>query len=120
MKSLPENIADFVDSLKKEMNLIIVEGKKDIKSLNELGIECTKISGPLKVFCEKTAENHKKVILLMDTNKEGGELTKKLKEYFSILGTNVNILYWRSLVKMKISHVGGLSKIYNKKINELR
>jgi len=110
MKKLFDDFQDFILSLKNEGLLVIVEGKKDVKALNEFGVECVSLRGDLKSFCERISQERDEVVLLMDTDKEGRELTKKLRTYFSVLGVKVNLFYWNCLKKLRITHVEGLSK----------
>jgi len=110
MRGLFDDFNDFILSLKKEDALIIVEGKKDIIALNKFGVECVSLKGDLKGFCEKVSAERDEVVLLMDTDKEGRELTKRLKTYFSLPGVKVNLFYWNCLKKLRITHVEGLAK----------
>jgi 5S rRNA maturation endonuclease (ribonuclease M5) len=108
MRELFDSAKELVESLKGENGLIVVEGKKDVAKLKKFGIKSTPLKKDLKGFCESI--DAKEVILLMDTDKEGKELTKKLKSYFARLGVKVNLFYWYSLKKLRVTHVEGLNK----------
>ncbi len=66
---------------------IIVEGKRDIKALRELGFDGTLISinngKGLYEFCEDILEHHSKVVLLMDWDNRGEHLFRELSAYLS-------------------------------------
>ena len=99
-------------SLQEEDKPIIVEGKKDLRSLHELGItNCLEIQGPLYLFAEKTSATTKKVILLLDTDKEGIKLTKMLVKELQKNKVKVELKYWHRLFDLKVSHVEGLGKL---------
>jgi 5S rRNA maturation endonuclease (ribonuclease M5) len=108
MRKLFDSVEELLQSLKEETMLIIVEGKKDVGKLRKYGINSVPIKKDLKGFCESV--NAKEVILLMDTDKKGKELTKKLKSYFARLGVKVNLFYWYSLKKLRVTHVEGLTR----------
>ena len=107
MKKLFDNTEELLQSLKEENSLIIVEGKKDVIKLRKYGIDSMTLKKDLKGFCESI--NAKEVILLMDTDRKGKELTRKLKSYFARLGIKVNLFYWHSLKKLRVTHVEGLT-----------
>lgn len=64
---------------------IIVEGKSDVKTLRNLGLEGKIIpinrGEPIFNFCEKIARKHKKVVILTDWDRKGGHLCRLLSEY---------------------------------------
>lgn len=64
---------------------VIVEGKKDEKTLRRLGLngKIIKIIGALSEFCEEVSEKHKKVIVLTDWDRKGGILCRTLKRYLN-------------------------------------
>jgi 5S rRNA maturation endonuclease (ribonuclease M5) len=101
---------EFVKNIIRADALVIVEGKKDVAKLTKLGItNVTQLSRrPLCSFAEKIASSHKKVILLLDNDKEGKKLFSKLKKEFGKLGVFVNTSFQRDLARMRISHVEGL------------
>jgi 5S rRNA maturation endonuclease (ribonuclease M5) len=80
-----KDIDDFVLSLNAESNknsIVIVEGKRDMEALYYLGY-----NGNIKAyhhyrgttnFVDHCAVNYKKLILLMDSDKKGKIITKKI------------------------------------------
>ena len=108
LKKVLAGLEQIIENLQEEENLIIVEGKKDLHSLNQFNIKAVEIKGPIYKFVEKISSNHKKVILLLDTDKKGKKLTKRLVTEFQKYGVKVNLRCWKWLKKAKISHVEGL------------
>ena len=68
--------------------LVIVEGKKDQKALQELGVEKVMTLDTHHKLVEKVTE--KEVVLVVDLDKEGKKLYGKLKDMFSRRGVKVN------------------------------
>ena len=95
---------EAIESVLKELNekadeggtsynsvLIIVEGRRDVASLRNLGIrDEIEISAcanrPTAEFCEKIAEAQKKAVILTDWDRKGGILAARLEEHFKNLG----------------------------------
>ena len=109
---------------------IIVEGEKDIETLRVLGIEgritSAKTGGKslLDVVSEIEEMGTREVILLLDFDRRGKELTKRLKQQLEKTGINPNLLFWRelsALVSREVKDIEGLAaymeslkrKIYN-------
>ncbi|MBZ3935795.1 toprim domain-containing protein [Methanimicrococcus blatticola] len=68
--------------------LIIVEGRRDIVSLRNLGITAEIIpcaNQPVAEFCENIAEMKKTVVILTDWDRKGGILAARLEEQFKNL-----------------------------------
>lgn len=99
---------------------IIVEGKKDRKALQELGLQ-NKISildKPLFVVVEEVAATTKEIVLLTDLDGEGKALYGKLNRQLQSLGVQVdnsfrNFLFrktkFRQIEALKNS---GLNQVY--------
>ena len=86
--------------------LIIVEGKKDIQTLQSLGV-----SGPIltlktggKSFLDVIAEiellGTNEIILLLDFDRRGKEGTKRLKCDLERLKIRVNVTFWCELHRL--------------------
>ena len=94
---------------------IIIEGKKDEKSLKELGIEGNfiKVSGsPYKLFeIAEIAAQSSKIIILTDFDKKGNELAQKLSEDIQRLGSYPNLQIRRRIM--------GITRRYIKDIESL-
>ena len=101
---------DFVNEIIRADSFVIVEGKKDVAKLRKLGIiNVIQLSRrSLCSFAEKVSEEHKRVILLMDNDKEGSKLFSKLKSEFGRLGVFVDESFQEKLASLKVSHVEGL------------
>ena len=95
-------IAKLVDESSKGIT-IVVEGKKDVETLRELGIEgpvvTVKTGG--KSFLDVTSEIEQlapaEVILLLDFDKRGREGTKRLQQNLERIHIKVNIDIWLEL-----------------------
>ncbi|MDD4353476.1 MAG: toprim domain-containing protein [Candidatus Nanoarchaeia archaeon] len=106
----PLTIEDLIQEIIRKNKVVIVEGKKDVARLKKLGVlKVVSLSRmPLCVFCEKIAENHDEVILLLDNDFEGKKIYSKLKNELSYLGVKTNPEYQKNLKRLKISHVEGI------------
>jgi 5S rRNA maturation endonuclease (ribonuclease M5) len=81
---------------------IIVEGKKDVETLRTLSIEGKIIpakSGKsfLDVVSEVEEGRPKQVILLLDFDRRGQELTRRLKQHLETAKITPNTTFWREL-----------------------
>lgn len=109
---------------------IIVEGKKDIETLRVLGIEgritSAKTGGKslLDAVSEIEEMGTREVILLLDFDRRGKELTERLKQQLEKTDINPNLSFWRelsALVSREVKDIEGLAaymeslkrKIYN-------
>jgi 5S rRNA maturation endonuclease (ribonuclease M5) len=113
--SLIESLSDFMRKLNDEESaLVVVEGVRDARALREAGYD-----GELFMLChknsvltlEETAVRFKKIILLLDNDREGKKLSERTKK---ILRGRVRIdtFYQRELLpasKGKIRHVEELA-----------
>lgn len=104
-----ETIEEFIKELREQSNCkpVVVEGKKDKAALEKFGIHNihTLSQKPLFSFVENLAKNHKSVILLLDNDKEGRKLSKRLLHEFSHNGLQINRKFERAMRKLRISHV---------------
>lgn len=113
--SLIESLSEFMRKLNdEECALVVVEGVRDARALREAGYD-----GEVFMLChknsvltlEETSTRFKKVILLLDNDREGRKLSERTKR---ILGGRVRIdsFYQRELLpasKGKIRHVEELA-----------
>jgi len=101
-----EKILQLLDRLATESTKgipIIVEGKKDVNVLQELGVKGDIISAKsgksfLDVLGEVERKGKCKVILLMDFDRRGKEWTSRLAQHLEKTGINPNLLFWRELL----------------------
>jgi 5S rRNA maturation endonuclease (ribonuclease M5) len=116
-----EKLAKLLERLATEATkntLIAVEGQNDIKALKELAIQgniiSVKTAGKsfLDILTEIEEQNTSKVILLLDFDRRGKELAKRLKQRLEEERIKVDINFWnklRTLVGHDIKDIEGLS-----------
>ena len=103
----PENeiaeIKKFIDLLNSEKDsVVIVEGKRDSAALIKLGysgkiLEFHKFNGMIK-FADSAAK-YRKIILLLDGDRKGKYLTKKIIELLE-RRTKIDLLFKKKLVSI--------------------
>ena len=96
-----ETLEEWALSLAASKLPVIVEGKKDVSSLKELGVEhvfCLN-KEPLYKVIEMMASHSKKVVLLTDFDKEGKKLYGVLSSGLSLHGVVVDRFYREWLQK---------------------
>jgi len=105
-KEKEEKILEILQYLAEESSKgtpIIVEGKKDIKTLRALGVEgkiiAAKTGGKafLDIISDIEKTEAKEVILLLDFDRRGRELTMKLQQHLEMIGIRLNLTFWREL-----------------------
>ena len=107
---------------KAKKYLIIVEGKKDLQSLKEIGFsKIFVINKTGKSLGEKIEEiraiiGKEKVCILTDFDKKGKKLYLLLKSKLQEIGVKQDNTLRGFLLKEKISHIEGLSSYLNNKI----
>ncbi|MGB9777932.1 MAG: toprim domain-containing protein [Candidatus Bathyarchaeales archaeon] len=107
LKEKEEKILQILEQLTEEAQNgtpIIVEGKKDIEALKTLNVEGKVISAKtggkslLDTISELEKTQTQKVILLLDFDRRGKELTKNLKKHLERMRIEVNLKFWRELL----------------------
>ena len=97
---------------------MIVEGKKDTEALRKLEVSgdiiCAKASGKtsLDVLREVEKQGKDEVILLMDFDRRGRQLTRHLTDDLERMKIKPNLVFWRrlsSLVGKDVKDIEGLS-----------
>jgi len=122
LKEKAEQIQHILEQLAEEAKSgkpIIVEGRKDEQALKALGIISGKIifakkglKTLLDVVSEIEASSPDEVILMLDFDKEGRELTEQLKNHMEKVGIKANTHYWlklSSLTGREVKDVEGLA-----------
>lgn len=106
---------------KYQQYIIIVEGKKDIHSLQSLGFEKVyaihQTSTPLRERIEQIMSEigkKDKICILTDLDKKGKELYIKIKPIFQEYGAKLDSSLRGILIKTRISHIEGLHKFIKK------
>lgn len=98
---------------------ILVEGRKDEEALRELGVNgqiiLAKTGGKslLSVISEIEALKAGEIIMLLDFDRRGRELTENLRKHIEKTGVRVNMYYWlklSSLIGKELKDVEGLAK----------
>jgi 5S rRNA maturation endonuclease (ribonuclease M5) len=106
LKEKEEKIQHILEGLAVESDRgtpIIVEGKKDVGTLRALALEGTIIPAKsggkslLDVISEVEKGRPKEVILLLDFDRRGKELTTQLREHLEKTGITPNTTFWRAL-----------------------
>jgi len=97
--------------------LIVVEGRRDILSLRNLGIEseidilpCA--NKPIAEFCEGIAETGKSVIILTDWDRKGGILASALMTQFRNLDTECDGSYREKLLYHTKKEIKDVESLY--------
>ena len=96
-------IKKFMDSLNSQMNcVVVVEGKRDAAALVKLGysgkiLEFHRFNGMIK-FADSAAK-YRKLILLLDGDRKGRYLTKKIIELLEHR-TKIDLLFKKKLVSI--------------------
>lgn len=121
LKEKEEKILQILEGLAEESGkgtLIIVEGKKDIEALRLLGMKGKIVSAKtggktlLDVISEIEETEVQGVILLLDFDRRGKELTKNLRQHLEKTCIKPNLMFWRSihrLVGAEVKDVEGLA-----------
>jgi 5S rRNA maturation endonuclease (ribonuclease M5) len=100
---------------------IVVEGKKDINSLNKLGITgdiiLAKTSGKsfLDVLGEIEKKEKREVILLFDFDRRGKEWTHRMARRLEELKITPNLVFWKmllGLVGRDVKDIEGLATYF--------
>lgn len=109
LKDKEEKLLKILDSLAEESKNgipIIVEGKKDVKTLRKLGINGIIITVKTKgksffdVISEIQEIGALEVILLLDFDKRGKEGTRSLQENLEHIKVKHNLVFWQKLIAL--------------------
>jgi len=104
-----EEINKLLEELRQissEGALVIVEGKRDIKSLRSLGVkgEILPVKASGRSFIDVLAEMEQRrvaeVILLMDFDRRGREWTTRLAKHLEAMRAKPNLTFWRRLLSL--------------------
>jgi len=107
-------VEEFLNKLSETDKLVIVEGVKDKKALQVLGVKniCCLNDKPLYNIVEKVAAANKKVVILTDLDREGRKLYSKLRTHLQFLGVEVDNYFREFLFKnTRIRQIEGLSSL---------
>ncbi len=115
-----ESIEEWIEEIKKSGKLILVEGKKDLKALKDIGIENkieTLKGKPLYKVAEDAARC-KRIIILTDLDSEGKKLYGRLSTYLQSHGCEIDNKFREFLLKKtKLRQIEGIRTYSEKEIN---
>ncbi|MFH1642692.1 MAG: hypothetical protein ABIC04_07400 [Nanoarchaeota archaeon] len=106
-----KELTNFLADIGKSNKLIIVEGIKDKKALNNLGIAnyIVILKKPIYQVIEDIAKITDEAVILTDFDKKGKELYGKLNTGLQKFGVKVDHYYREWLqCNTKLSHIEGL------------
>lgn len=121
LKEREERIQQVLACLIEESSkgiLIIVEGRNDVETLRQLGVEGEIISAKtggrtqLDVICEVEESGAKEVIMLLDFDRRGREWTRVLKQRLEKARIKPNLTFWNELMRFagrEVKDVEGLA-----------
>ena len=125
-----ETLIKLVEKLAEESKEtpIIVEGRKDVLALRELGITgriiCLHNRGKALVnIVEEISDTNNSVIILTDFDRYGRELAGRLLGSLEENRVKANLIFWRSiksLVRHEIKDIESLSKYIERLKNTLK
>ena len=121
MNKYSEELISFIEKLKESNKLIIVEGEKDKKALETLGIKkiITLNKEPLFKIAENISKEHRDVIILTDLDKKGKQLYGKLNSSLQRLGLRVDNSFRNFLLKKtKLRQIEGIISYLEKIKNQ--
>ena len=134
LKEREERIQQVLACLIEESSrgiLIIVEGKNDVETLRQLGVEGEIVSAKTggrtqqDVICELEESGDKEVIMLLDFDKRGREWTRVLKQRLEKARIKPNLTFWNDLMRFagrEVKDVEGLAsyiQTLKKKVGEI-
>lgn len=103
-----EKVTEALNTLNQESAIgtpILVEGKKDLSTLRELGVRgpifTVKTGGKsfLDVISELEEQNPAKVVLLLDFDRRGKQGTNRLRRNLEKSGIKIDLSVWLTLLK---------------------
>lgn len=120
-----ENLMEKLIEKNKDVP-IIVEGRKDRESLRELGVRgeifSIYVGKNLAEFSEIFYGTYTHIVLMMDWDRGGRTLQKKLLVYFESLGIDVDSYFWDEFVKIggkDVNTVEALPRFYERLKSEV-
>ena len=122
MNKFNNEFSEHIDKIKQSNQLIIVEGKKDRKALQNFGIkniiELNK--KPLFEIIENISDKNEKCIILTDLDRHGRELYGKLNSGLQQRGVKIDDSFRNFLFKnTKLRQIEGLEN-YIEKISKTK
>jgi 2,5-diamino-6-(ribosylamino)-4(3H)-pyrimidinone 5'-phosphate reductase len=121
LKEREERIQQVLACLIEESSrgiLVIVEGKNDVETLRQLGVEGDIVSAKTggraqqDVICELEESGAKEVIMLLDFDRRGREWTRVLKQRLEKARIKPNLTFWDDLMRFagrEVKDIEGLA-----------
>ncbi len=105
-----EEVQKALDGIRQKNLLVVVEGLKDVRALNALGItNILSLKKPLYAVVEDIADIAKEVVLLTDLDDEGKKLYYVLSRDLQKHGVKIDNRLREALFKTPLRHVEGLA-----------
>ena len=108
----------FLNTLANTNKPFIVEGKRDKKALNMLGIsKVIVLNKSLYKIVEQISAQYKEIVIFTDLDKEGKQLYGKLKPQLEAHGVKIDRYFREFLYKnTKISNIEGLPNYFKSQL----
>ena len=107
-----KKIKDLSIELREENALIVVEGKNDQRSLEELGFTNIRpIAGkPQHIFLNELLTENSPIVILTDLDKEGIKQYARIYAYAERNGLRVDMRLRKVIAKLPVRQIEGLSR----------
>lgn len=121
LREKAERIQQVLECLIRESSKgipIIVEGKKDVQTLRNLGVQGEIVSAKtggkslLDLLCQIEESGIEEVIMLFDFDRRGKEWTETLKQRLEKSKTKPNVTFWNELLGLvgrEVKDIEGLA-----------
>ena len=120
IKTTIDKLRVLIEEIKEENALIVVEGKNDKKSLEELGFTNIKpIAGkPQHIFLNELLNENSLIVILTDLDKEGRKQYGRICEYAERNGLRVDMRLRKVIAKLPVKQIESLANFLSKYENE--
>ena len=111
-----KNLEQWVKELRQSKKLVLVEGPKDKRALEQCGLKRIAVLSKYALYktAELIAEQHASVVILTDLDKKGKALYGALKKQLQQLGVKVDTQFREYLLReTDLSHIEGLHTYMN-------
>ncbi len=99
-----DELRDMINEINESHIPIVVEGSNDVETLRKIGIqgEIIKLNSGKSIvdFCETLATRYDKVILLLDWDRKGKELTGRIRRILQSYGIKCILKCRRKIAKI--------------------
>ncbi|HTP55691.1 MAG TPA: toprim domain-containing protein [Thermoplasmata archaeon] len=105
----------FLDERRDPTAIVVVEGERDRRALRRLGwdgpVGLVHRGRPIAETAQELIDEHARVIVLTDWDREGGTLARRLREFLEGRRGGVDLEYRRRFARLlrgELAHVEGL------------